>query len=225
MRYHAIAADYDGTLAHGGVIDAATSAALARLRASRRRLVLVTGRELDELLGLLATPERFDRIVAENGAVLYAPATRAVRCLAMPPPPPFADELRRRGLAPLAIGRVVVATRESCREIVTATIRDLGLDLQVIGNRGAVMVLPAGVDKATGLAAALAELRSSPRDVVAIGDAENDVALLDAVGLGVAVPDAVPALQARADLVMGVVELVDRLIAGDDLTPRRRPAP
>ncbi|BCG96764.1 hypothetical protein MesoLj131a_56280 [Mesorhizobium sp. 131-2-1] len=36
------------------------------------------------------------------------------------------------------------------------------------------MIVPSGVNKATGLAAALEDLRLSPRNVLAIGDAENE---------------------------------------------------
>lgn len=50
MRYVALATDYDGTLAHHGVVDGPTLEALRRLKESGRRLVLVTGRELPELL-------------------------------------------------------------------------------------------------------------------------------------------------------------------------------
>ena len=57
-------------------------------------------------------------------------------------------------------------------------IRDLGLELQIIFNKGAVMVLPAGVNKASGLAVALARLGLSPHNVVGVGDAENDHAFL-----------------------------------------------
>ena len=38
--------------------------------------------------------------------------------------------------------------------VVLATIRDLGLELHVIFNRDAVMVLPSGINKGTGLRAA-----------------------------------------------------------------------
>ena len=97
----------------------------------------------------------------------------------------------------------------------------LGLDLRVILNKGAVMVLPPSIDKATGLAAALNELKLAPRNTVAVGDAENDHPLLDACGCGVAVANALPALKDRADFVTrgdhgaGVTELIDRLIADD----------
>src|SRR5687767_6156910 len=52
MRYLALACDYDGTLAHHGRVGPSTVAALEKLRASGRKLILVTGRELDELIGI-----------------------------------------------------------------------------------------------------------------------------------------------------------------------------
>ena len=83
------------------------------------------------------------------------------------------------------------------------------------------MVLPSGVNKATGLAAALKELGLSPHNAVAIGDAENDHALLSACECAAAVGDGVPALRGRADWVArgeagaSVAELIDRLLADD----------
>ena len=50
MRYHALACDYDGTIAHHGRVDDETIAALSRLRETGRRLILVTGRELKDVL-------------------------------------------------------------------------------------------------------------------------------------------------------------------------------
>jgi hypothetical protein len=76
MRYLALACDYDGTVASGGCTPPPVEEALDRLAASGRRVLLVTGRQLNDLLTLLPRPERFDWIVAENGAVLYHPASR-----------------------------------------------------------------------------------------------------------------------------------------------------
>src|SRR4029079_1541395 len=70
MRYHVLAADYDGTLARDGRIEGPTYAALHRLRDSGRKAVMVTGRELGDLLALVAEPELFARRVAANGAGL-----------------------------------------------------------------------------------------------------------------------------------------------------------
>ena len=114
---------------------------------------------------------------------------------------------------PLESGHVIVATREPHEAAVIDVIRELGLELQVIFNKGAVMVLPSGVNKATGLAVALAEMNLSPHNVVAVGDAENDHALLGMCEAAVAVSNALPALLEQADLVtqnpagQGVVEL------------------
>src|SRR4051812_41899577 len=98
MRYHVLAADYDETLAHGGRIADTTWSALHRLCDSGRKVVLVTGRELEDVLSLLPEPELFARIVAENGAVLYQPANKEIRMLAAPPPASFVEELRARGV-------------------------------------------------------------------------------------------------------------------------------
>jgi HAD superfamily hydrolase (TIGR01484 family) len=221
MRYHAIAADYDGTLAHHGVIDEPTWAALRRLRDSGRKAIMVTGRQLEELLGLLRHPEVFDRIVAENGAVLYCPETRETRTLGIPPPPSFVDELKRHGVDRVAVGHVIVATWEPHQDTVFHVIREQCLELQVIFNKRAVMVLPSGINKATGLCAALHDLTLSPHNVVGVGDAENDHALLERCECGVAVANALDALKKHADVVTegdhgaGVIELVDHLITDD----------
>jgi hydroxymethylpyrimidine pyrophosphatase-like HAD family hydrolase len=229
MRYLALAADYDGTLAHDGRVDEPTLAALRRLRESGRKLLLVTGRELDDLQETFAHPELFDLIVAENGALLYDPAAKEVKALAPPPPPEFIEELHRRGVAPMSVGHSIVATWEPHEAVVLKTIHDLGLELQVIFNKGAVMVLPSGVNKASGLSVALKTLGLSPHNTVGVGDAENDHAFLALCECAVAVANALPALAERADLVTrgdhgaGVVELIDRLLADDlaDVAPRR----
>ena len=221
MRYALLAVDFDGTLAHDERVAPRVWAALDRAADSGRSLVLVTGRLLDDLLRLLERPDRFRLIVAENGALVYDPASGAQRTLVDPPPEQFAAELARLGVTPLEIGRVVVATREPHETTVLEAIRALGLEWHLIFNKGAVMALPAVVTKASGLAAALTELRVSPHNVVAVGDGENDAAMLAFAECGVAVANAVPALQARADAVAsapngdGVVEVLDALVAHD----------
>src|SRR5579863_6698707 len=104
MRYHALATDYDGTLAHHGHVDAPTLMALQRLKASGRKLVLVTGREVEELLGVFPEIDLFDWVVAENGPLLYRPDVRETRVLAEPPPPEFVARLRARGVSRISVG-------------------------------------------------------------------------------------------------------------------------
>jgi hydroxymethylpyrimidine pyrophosphatase-like HAD family hydrolase len=227
MFFIAFAADYDGTLAQNGVVDEATMTALELIRRSRRRSVLVTGRQLEDLQQVFPRLDLFDRVIAENGAVLYRPADKNVELLAEPPPAAFIAALRARDVTPLAVGRIIVASWEPQQDAVLEAINDLGLELQIVFNKGAVMVLPAGINKASGLLTALRELALSPINAVAIGDGENDHALLKACGCAVAVANGVPALREIADWVTpsphgaGVAELVDRLLR-DDLTSMAR---
>jgi hydroxymethylpyrimidine pyrophosphatase-like HAD family hydrolase len=225
MRYLALCCDYDGTLATDGRVLPETVRALERLIASGRRLVLVTGRELDDLQRVCPRLDLFHAVVAENGALLYDPATGTETALAARPPDAFLTALRERGVAPVSVGRVIVATWEPHETVVLETIRDLGLELQVIFNKGAVMVLPAGVNKATGLASALRRLGLSAHNAVGVGDAENDHALLASCECSAAVANALPTLKSAADIVTaadhgaGVVELIDELLR-DDLASR-----
>lgn len=225
MRYRVLCTDYDGTLATDGRVFPQTVAALERLLASGRRLVLVTGRELDDLKKVCPRLDLFEYVVAENGALLYHPATDQESPLGPRPPEAFVALLRQRGVGPISVGRVIVATWEPHETLVLATIRDLGLELQVIFNKGAVMILPAGVNKATGLAHALERMELSPHYAVGIGDAENDHALLASCECSAAVANALPTLKDAADIVTkadhgaGVVELIDELLR-DDLVSR-----
>jgi HAD superfamily hydrolase (TIGR01484 family) len=202
-------------------VDDATLAALVRVRESGRKLLLVTGRALEDLRRVFAGFERFDRIVAENGAVLYRPETREEKVLCEPPSAELVRVLRAEGVAPLSVGRAVVATWSPHERTVIDVIRRLGLELQVSFNKGAVMILPSGVNKAKGLAMALDELGLSCHNVVGIGDAENDHAFLAECECAVAVANALPAVKARADLVTGaghgagVVELAEMLVDSD----------
>jgi hypothetical protein len=228
MRYLALASDYDGTLATDGRVNQETVAALERLRNSGRKLILVTGRELDDLIQVFEQIHLFDRVVAENGALLYNPATREEKLLGAKPPEEFVKTLRDRGVGPLSVGRAIVATWHPHETTVIETIRELGLELQVIFNKDAVMILPSGVNKASGLKATLSELGLSPHNTVGIGDAENDHALLSLCECGVAVANALDMLKDCADVVTkgargaGVIEIIDQMIASDlsELSPQ-----
>jgi HAD superfamily hydrolase (TIGR01484 family) len=221
MYFLALAADYDGTVAHHGKVDGPTSHALHRLKASGRRLILVTGRELPDLKALCPELDLFDRIVAENGGVIFDPVSGTERVIAPPPAADLVARLQQRNVRPISVGRTIVATWEPHETAVLEVIRELGLELQIIFNKGAVMVLPPGVNKASGLHAALIDLDLSFHNVVGVGDAENDHAFLRACGCAATVANALPAVQAEADVRLtsdhgaGVVELIDRLIRED----------
>lgn len=221
MRYFVLASDYDGTLAEEGVVRPKTLEALEKLKQTGRQPVLVTGRELPDLMKTFPRFEAFRLIVAENGALLYDPHTKAETVLCEPPPAEFGQKLTQRGVSPLFVGRVIVATFEDQKDAVLETIQELGLELQMIFNKGSLMILPSGINKATGVRAALERLCLSPHNTVAVGDAENDHAFLSACERGVSVENGLPALKERADWVTtkpagaGVAELIGRLIEDD----------
>lgn len=216
----AVASDYDGTIADDGVTAESTKLALERLKASGRKLLLVTGRPIGELKEVFDRLELFDIVVAENGGILYYPHTDIVRLLAPAPSERLVARLGERGVDQLAIGYTIVATHIGHLAVIRETVAELAEGLEVILNTDAVMILPAGVDKGSGLDAALAELALPAAAVAAIGDAENDLAFLRRCGLAVAVANALPEVKADAHLVTvgmrgaGVEELVALLMAG-----------
>jgi hydroxymethylpyrimidine pyrophosphatase-like HAD family hydrolase len=229
MRYLAVVTDYDGTLAFDSRVAPATIEALKRTRHSGRKLILVTGRELPELETVFPHLSLFDAIVAENGGLLFWPDDRREEVLGECPSEKLLAEFARRDVAPLSVGRVICATRRPAETVVLDIIRSLGIEYHVVFNKGAVMVLPGGINKASGLARVLDRLSIPPQQAVGIGDAENDQAFLDSCGVAVAVNNALPAVKERCDMVVagaageGFVELVDRLLADDlqSLGPRR----
>lgn len=223
----AVATDLDGTLTHDGTIDSATLAALATARSRGVTLILVTGRigsHLDEDFPGLR--EVFDAVVLENGAVLTLEGEQ--RLLGSPVDPELVAALHRRHIE-CRVGRVILDVSTDDAATVGDLIGELGLDAQIVRNRGRSMVVPAGLTKGTGLRRAVRELGLSHHNVLAVGDAENDLALLQAAEVGVAVANAVPSLRHRADVVLdqedgaGLHALLEGpVIAGSErVTPER----
>jgi hydroxymethylpyrimidine pyrophosphatase-like HAD family hydrolase len=221
MRFKALATDYDGTIARDGIVDDATVSALARLKQSGRHLILVTGRELPELLQLFPNIRLFDLVVAENGAIMFDPSSKEELVLAPTPSAELVDVLRASGVPDVSVGRSIIALWKPYEITALKAIRDLGLELHIVFNKDAVMILPSAVNKLSGLNRALERLGLDVVDTVGIGDAENDQAFLKACGFSVAVDNAIPALKERAMLVTagargdGAVELIEQIIADD----------
>ena len=230
MRYVALAVGLDGTLARDGRCDERCIEALRALAATGRKLILVTGRELRELLEIFPEVRVFDYVVAENGAVMHRPATRESEILAQAPPEILLQELRRRHVTPLTVGSSIVTTVKANEAEVSAALSKLQLDFQLVTNPGALMMLPAGVNKASGVWAALRELGVSRHNLVAIGDGENDLALFEFAGHAVAVQNADTLVKRVANRTTqgsyceGFLELARDLIATDlaDAIPRHK---
>jgi hypothetical protein len=224
MYCRVLAWDFDGTSATEGRLAAGIAPALAAARARGILTMLVTGRVLEEIQTICPESSTVDAVVAENGAVLWLPLLRRTFQLGDPPPNSLLVELRARHV-PFHAGDVVVGTYASHASEVLDLVRILGLDAQLTFNRGSLMLLPSGINKATGVRRALAELGRSRHNLIAFGDAENDLPMLAAAELAVTVPGASPCVAARADVCTtapdgkGVREFVRHLLDLDGYAP------
>jgi HAD superfamily hydrolase (TIGR01484 family) len=217
MRYRAIATDGDGTILVNGNIPQGTVAALERARCENLFLVLVTGQTRKEL-NEFPRIDLFHLVVAENGGVLFNPSNGLEIALGEAVPAELVRALRDAGLKHLRVGRCIISANVDDEQILRREVDRLKLNWHVIRNRHDAMVLPAGIDKATGVAAALNEINIRPAQVVAVGDAENDAAMLELCGLGIAVADGVHELKRRADAVtqkgagQGIVQVINNIL-------------
>lgn len=196
-----LACDLDGTLAKDGVVAPETWDLLRQAKISGLTLILATGRVIDSFIDSGPFAEFFEAIIAEDGAVVFFPRKNIVKL-------PFGrlssimvqrlEEMK----IPLERGMSIVATRVPYDEAIMRVLQDINVGVTIEYNNGAVMLLPPGATKGTGLSYALQDLGYSPRNLVACGDAENDCSLLELAEMAVAVPNAIPKIKALADVVL-----------------------
>jgi hydroxymethylpyrimidine pyrophosphatase-like HAD family hydrolase len=202
MPYHfrVVAVDYDGTIAEDDEPCPQALEAIAELRRGGHKVLLVTGRILEELRAVFPdVDQHFDAVIAENGGITVI--GRRIEYAGEPFPGDLTAAMGEAGV-PFRTGRVLIATEARHDEAVLKEVERLGLEAQLVYNRGALMILPANVSKGSGLLHALGAMELSRHGVIAIGDAENDHSLLHVCEIGVAVANAVPALRARADICL-----------------------
>jgi len=223
--FQVVAVDLDGTLTSRDELSVEALDAIDQVRRNGVVVILVTGRiaaELEAAYPRIA--DHFDALVLENGAVVVI--DEMTTALSAPVDAALGDALAERAL-PHRRGRVLVAIDGEHAATALEVIGELGLDCQIVRNRMALMVLPAGVTKGTGLGAVLAELNLSAHNTIAVGDAENDLSLFGMAEIGAAVADAVPSVREHADLVLEAPDgagIAD-LLAGPYLSGARRWCP
>src|SRR3990172_6493901 len=200
MLFKALACDYDGTLASEDRIGQAALSALEQARQAGLRLILVTGRTFFELTRVCEWLDLFDAVVAENGGVIYFPGTGVIRDQAPPPPSRLLAELDRRGIS-FQAGRVIVGVWRGDGGEGNEALAATGVNLQRSYNRAAFMLVPAGISKGRGVRLVIREIGLSFHDVLALGDAENDLDLFEACGWAGCPVNAVPSLWERADWI------------------------
>jgi hydroxymethylpyrimidine pyrophosphatase-like HAD family hydrolase len=198
MYCRVIACDFDGTGATNGHPAPELYAALAAARLHGILTLLVTGRVLEDVQRACDEFSSFDAVVAENGAVVFLCSLERIIQIGSPPPEHFLGELRAQGV-PFHTGNVIVGTWEQHTNKVLEVIRRFGIDAQLVFNRAAVMVLPSGINKEVGIRRALDELGRCERNLIAFGDAENDIPMFLDAEIGIAARGSVPAIAALAD--------------------------
>lgn len=96
-----------------------------------------------------------------------------------------------------------------------------------------VEILPPNASKGTALKQLLKDLRIAPENVMALGDAENDLEMIQLAGVGVLMGQADPKFREHADYVTadldhdGVAEAIDRFMFGrtpTEATTEAKPA-
>jgi hydroxymethylpyrimidine pyrophosphatase-like HAD family hydrolase len=201
MKLSVIALDYDGTITRDDRLDTPMREAIADARRQGVAVMLVTGRRLDDLRRVAGRLQFVDSVVAENGALVHFPDGGLTTTLAPPTPPAFITRLQQDGIA-FEAGQCLIEADASAAPRMLNAIRELELPIVLVFNRSRVMAMAQGISKATGLRAALEALRKSPRNAVAVGDAENDHELLRFAEVGAAVQWGSPSLRAAADMVI-----------------------
>ena len=201
MKLSVLALDYDGTIARNDRVPASVLDAIADARRRDVTVILVTGRILDDLRRVAGDLNFVDGVVAENGALVHFPGSGQTTILAPLIPSTFTARLKELGI-PFGAGQCLVDADASSAHRLLDVIREFELPIVLLFNRSRVMALPQGVSKGTGLNSALNILRASPRNTVAIGDAENDHELLRLAEVGAAVEWGSASLQAAADVVI-----------------------
>lgn len=82
-----------------------------------------------------------------------------------------------------------------------AVIQVQGLDVRVLDTGFAIHLQPPGVSKGAAMRELAVEMGIPTSEILAIGDSENDIEMLEAAGVGVAVANATPATRMAADVV------------------------
>lgn len=201
MYLNVIAFDLDGTIAQDDRVNPQTWVKLAEAKAKGFKLMLVTGRCFDDLKTIGPFEEYCKAIVAENGALVYFPDNETL----VMPFGQLAKEVKDQLLAsniPLEIGKAIMATRVPHDKTVLKVLGRTNFAAIAEYNKGAIMVLPHGATKGSGLLFALNELGLSAHNMVSIGDAENDRSMFEQAELAVAVQNATEDIKKMSDIIL-----------------------
>lgn len=216
-----IAVDVDGTLFDGTAVAPAAVAALRGAVAAGHVVMVVTGRRYETLREVV--PEVLDlavAVVAEEGAVHVDLRTGVLTLDAPPTEPALVEALVREGVDEIDLGHVAVGAPRDYEMEVRRVHALLCPDREVIINKGSIALVRPGCNKGSGLRTALGRFGEPDAPVLAIGDAENDLAMFAVATEARAVANCDERVRASgvartsASFGDGVAEAVTQVLAG-----------
>jgi hydroxymethylpyrimidine pyrophosphatase-like HAD family hydrolase len=216
MNPRILAFDFDGTIAEEGQVPMEIIEVFRQAHFQTHVLFLVTGRlfrqaDIEGILPYLTG------IVWENGAVLEHLPTERVSLPFGTLPELLVKGLEQTGIEMLT-GMAIAATWAQHESLVKQVSDQHNYCPTLDWNKLALMILPTGANKGSGLKRLLEQCDFSSETLMAFGDGENDHSLLAIAETAVAVQDAVPSLQEMAHVVSknpgpsGVVEILQDLL-------------
>ncbi len=216
-----VAADVDGTLTEGisFLLDIDAIKALRELEKNGVKVILVSGNSRPITLALKRYLGTSAPVVYENGCGISdfnweelvvnedmcnrskEAADMLLKVLAVKGwRPSWQNPWRRCDFALNAPGGKV---SESDTKKAIEILKELGLldGIDVMASRHAIHVMPEKCGKGRGVEKVVEKLGYTMNDVLAIGDAENDVDMIKKARIGVAVADAQEVLKREADII------------------------
>lgn len=197
QRPVALALDMDGTLTTGSrPLGRELTDLLREVKRAGTKLILATGRCVKDCYDL-AGQDLFDGLVAENGAVLVFGGRKLLVA------PDGWAEVRRRIVANFEPGceEVIISADRGALEVAKQVVPGAAAKIEL--NKDRLMILPAGIDKGTGLTKILSSMELERGLTACIGDGENDLPMFEVAGTRVALGNSVEALKQRASLCVG----------------------
>jgi len=223
INVDAVAMDYDRTIADerkGFMISDDVKEELMRFVHFKR--MLATGRRFDDI------PDRdvlrvFDVIVTENGTIMNTDGGRSKEILVKSERwgkirSEITGIMNKSGMRVYTGDVVLAGYKDDALELATK-IGEAGLgdEVEMEFNKEGLLIMPKGWNKGRGVREVMKRMGCTR--LLGIGDDLNDLSLLRASDVGVAVKNAVPELKAIADIICeyedgyGVIEVL-RLIEG-----------
>jgi phosphoglycolate phosphatase (TIGR01487 family) len=214
-----VVSDYDRTLAHEKDGFFVSEEVKRRIQSfvERNYFAIVSGRE-KRLIDIFAKGLKPTAWVLENGTLIFVGDEEILNV----PRSWFqireevTSRLEKMGIN-FSVGRVIVYVNN--RGFTDQELSQLREICDVEYNRGDAMILPKGINKASGIAK-LKEILKFNGKTIGVGDGENDLKMMEVVDVKVAVGNAVPMIKEVADLVLkhedgeGILELLDLIDSG-----------